>query len=435
MYEHRSNHLLIPASNVKIMTSAAALSVLKPDYRFRTALLYDGSMEEGVVKGNVYLKGYGDPKLVPEELWRFVADLKNRGLRKIEGDLVADDSFFDEKRYGTGWGTANRHRAYHAKLGALSLNFNVVNVHVRPGEKVGDPPVVLTDPDTSFITVQNLAKTVGPTKRRQGIHFQIDVQHGSRGDIIRVSGGVPMNFAPRRYYRTVSNPPLYAATVFREYLTREGISVSGETRIGETPPEAPVLHVHQSAPLSQVVADLNKFSNNFVAEQILKTLGAERFGNPGSDAKGLEVVEEFLAGLGIQKGNFTLVDGSGLSPLNRLTPAQIVTVLRAMHRELRFRPEFVSSFATMGVDGSVKNRIGESDVLGSVRVKTGTLNQASCLSGYLETREGELVAFSLLMNGPCSVREAQRIQDRIVLEVIRLARDRGPSETTETKSR
>lgn len=435
IYQYQSGRLLIPASNVKILTSAAALSTLKPDYRFRTVLLHDGKLENGVLKGNLYLKGFGDPKLVQEELWRTAIGIKNKGIRRIEGDLIADDTFFDGKRYGNGWGKANRQRAYHAKLGALSLNFNVVNVHVQPGSKVGGPPVVVTDPDTSYITVLNRATTIQPTRKKRGIDFKVDILHGKKGDKIRVTGKIPMNFEPKRYFRTVSNPPLYTATVFKEYLMREGIPISGKIRLSETPSDASILHVHHSAPLSRVVADLNKFSNNFVAEQILKTMGAERFGDPGTDVKGIDVVEEFLSRHGIVKKDYTLVDGSGLSPRNRLTASQIVTILSAMHGDIRFRPEFVSSFAIMGVDGSGKNRLEESRDRGSVRVKTGTLRRASCLSGYLETLEGELIAFSLLMNNLCSVIEVQHIQDQIILRVIQLSRDSQTKKVIESKQR
>lgn len=423
IFEKNSDLPLIPASNLKILTTSAALSTLGPDYRFRTAVFHDGSRDSGTVKGNLYLKGFGDPKLVEEELWKTAIGVKNSGIRRVEGDLVADESFFDDKRYISGWGDAKREQIYSAKLGALSLNFNVISIHVRPGQNVGDPPVVVLDPDTAYVSVQNKGVTVKGFRRRYGApDFRITLIQGGDTDRVLVSGQFLIDSPPQQFFRMISNPPMYTATVFKEYLEREGVTITGGIRMGQTGAEAGLVYEHLSEPLFRVVADLNKFSNNFMAEQVLKTMGAEVHGNPGTDQKGIEVLENFLSQFGIPKSDFSLVDGSGLSSKNRLTASQLVTVLSAMGENFQYQPEFISSLAIMGVDGSARKRMRNTEDGWMVRVKTGTLNRSSCLSGYLETRQGEMVAFSFLMNNPCSHSQAHKVQDQLVSAVIRYSR-------------
>ncbi len=410
--DYRGDKSFIPASNVKVITTAAALSILRPQYRFRTVVYADGPLAGASLAGNLYVKGSGDPDLVSEQLWLLAKDIYNAGVRSIEGDVVGDESFFDDDCYGPGWKVTSS-RAYNAGVGALSLNFNTIRVVVEPADEVGQPPRVVLDPDTSYVVLANNAVTV---RRGSRCTLWADrmTRHGK--DSIVVGGQVPLGWKAVDFSRTIGSPCLYTVTVLAEMLRKMGVEIQGRARVGLTPPDARELVVHESRPLALIVWGLNKWSNNFVAEQLFKTMGAERYGPPGTFAKGKAAVAEFLSGLGVSANEHAISDGSGLSRLNRISAGAIVDVLVHMYRDFAICPEFVTSLAVMGLDGSVEERLTGSPVEGLARVKTGTLNGVSSLSGYAEGKDGEVFAFAILMNDlPCGQHEARKIQDGIAL--------------------
>ncbi|RMF86313.1 MAG: D-alanyl-D-alanine carboxypeptidase/D-alanyl-D-alanine-endopeptidase [Nitrospinota bacterium] len=410
----------IPASNTKLFTTAVALLRLHPEYTFATPLFTDGKLVGDRLEGNLYLQGSGDPSLVSEELWIMVEQLWNQGIRAIKGDIVGDDRFFTGAERGRGWTNPRSVRAYNAKTGALSLNFNAIAVRVEPGRRKGEKVRVTLSPPTAYITLTSRA-TTSPAGSRTAI--TVDRRPLPQGDRIVVAGRMAAGEGPQTFYRNISHPTLFTLTVLREFLERYGIAVQGGVREGEVPPEATRLLTHHSKPLARILLDMNKFSNNFIAEQVLKTLGAEIKGPPGSFQKGLDVLEETLAELGIAPRTYTLADGSGLSPLNRVTPAQIVHLLEQMYNRFTVQAEFLASLGIMGVDGSVKERLEQTPAQRRVRVKTGSLAGVSALSGYVETLQGELLAFSILMNRfACGLFQAMDLQDEMVLQMVRFAR-------------
>ena len=423
VYERNSDDLLIPASNMKLITSAAALSRLKPNYKFKTTVAHDGTIDGNILNGNLYIKGYGDPKLVTEELLLVVREIRNSGIDEITGDIVADDSFFDSERTGKGWKLDDDNsRAYNARIGALSLNFNTITVYVDSGESHRERPKVITNPPTRFVEVINNAVT---NRRRTGTTITVDRVEDGGGDKIVVSGEITTGKKRMQYYRNISNPPLYTATVLKEFFEREGVAVKGDIRLGIQPEDVYEIIDHESVPISIIVRDLNKISNNFIAEQILKTMGAEIKGTPGTTEKGLLVVEEYLNEIGIQNGTYKIADGSGLSRFNLLTPSQIVKVLEAMYDDFRFQSEYISSLSVMGVDGSLKERMNGSESQEMVRGKTGTLDGVSAISGYAASPpfkkgsggdlRGEIFAFSIIMNDfKCDVGKVWNIQNQII---------------------
>lgn len=431
VYEKNGNGLLMPASNMKLITTAAALSKLRPDYKFKTIIAHDGKREGNVINGNLYIKGFGDPKLVTEELLLIVRNMRNLGIEVISGDIVADDSFFDSERIGNGWKADKDSRAYNAKIGALSLNFNTIAVFVESNKNDGVRPMVITNPPTNFVEIVNNAVI---KKRRVGTTITVNIIEGGgtfsdgEGDKIIVNGEVSAGKKKFYYYRNISNPPLYTATVFREFLEKDGVSVKGSLKSGIMPENAEEILSHESVPLSLIVRDLNKISNNFIAEQILKTMGAEIKGAPGTAEKGLSVIEEYLEDIGIQRGTYRIADGSGLSKLNLLTPSQIIKILEVMYNDFTLQSEYMASLSVMGVDGSLKKRMNGSDLEGMVRGKTGTLDEVSAISGYAaipprppfkkwgrENFKRELFAFSIIMNDfRCDVGKIWNIQNLII---------------------
>ncbi len=414
----RGDAALIPASTLKLITAAAALLRLSPHYSFPTAFLIASPIRNGVIQGDLFVKGYGDPVLVLEEAWLMARALRKQGVRGIRGDLVGDDTFFDAERRGRDWADPNSQRAFNAKVGALAVHFNSVTLFARPGVKPDDPVEVTVEPPSSYLTLHNMAKTV---KDGQGRGVSVARLEGSTGDTLVIEGSLAIGSSPQTLHRNISNPPLYAAMVMHELLAHEGVQVMGRPRIGQAPPEAVELYVHRSKALYRIVDDLHKFSNNLIAEHLLKTLGAEVHGPPGSWAKGIAVVEDVLAEFGIARGTYTIADGSGLSRLNRVSAAQLVTVLRRMAGDFRVQPEYFASLRTPDAGGRSSSRFGHSVFEGRARLKTGSLDDVSALAGYVEPMDGELIAFAVLMNGPfCSMERAWQVQDDVVEQLFKI---------------
>jgi len=403
---------LIPASNVKIVLAAAALSALGPTYSHKTEILSERPPSSaGVISGNLYLKGYGDPVLVSEQLWLLARVLKRLGVAEIRKDLIADDTWMAHDSLPYDWNPEEKSRAYAAKPGALSLNFNSVEVTVEAAGKRGAPPRVRVDPESSHLEIDNQATT-----ETQGTGKPLRVQVTSAGnrEILEVRGSVSPGAGRSSFYRSIEQPALYTARTFAKFLEEMGISLRGTVRQGTVPPEARVLYTHRSKPLSLILQDMNKWSNNFIAEQLLRTLGSELYGSPGTREKGLRVMREYLAGIGLPSDSYRLQDGSGLSRENRLSAAGLVSVLRAMYHNFSVQAEFLASLGLLGVDGVVERRFSSSPARGRLRVKTGSLQGVKALSGYGESRAGEILAFSFLWNGSsCSPGDLDEIQARL----------------------
>jgi serine-type D-Ala-D-Ala carboxypeptidase/endopeptidase (penicillin-binding protein 4) len=420
LFALRDKKLFIPASNLKVLTTAVALETLGPNYRFPTQLSTDGILKGGVLDGNLYIKGYGDPKFVTEQMWLLVNELKNLPLTKITGNIIGDDSFFDNQKRVKTWIKNPGAQAYEAPLGALSFNFNTVQAYVSPGAKSGSRPNIVIEPDTEYITLDNQARTLKPGTRNRLIVNRVD-RDGY--DEITVSGGIRLDQARAQYFLNITDPTQYTLSAIKKYLGHVGIQFRGKLEKGSVPETAQELLTHESEPLSLALQGLNKFSNNFVAEQIIKTIGAEKYGSPGTTQKGLKVVEEYLMELGYDPDQYNVLDGSGLSRQNRLSPQMFIDVLRHAKSDLGIYPEFVSALGVMGVDGNVKNRMRGVKISDRARVKTGTLNFVSALSGYFQSRDGETFAFSFLMNGlKCSNGRIKRLQDQIIGEGLNFQR-------------
>ncbi len=397
IYAKNADGLLNPASNMKLFTTAAALELLGPDFRFETEVYVDRPPDaNGVVHGNIYVKGKGDPTFVSERMHRLVTDLWHLGLRRVTGTIVVDDSYFDDVREGPGWEQEHSDRAYVAPTGALSLNFNAVAIHVRPGRRPGLPAVVTVDPDSDYFVVENRVRTVSARRRRR--HIPASIGLGSRQKIL-VRGFEPVGRDGRVYYRRIDNPPLYFGHTFRAYLKRRGVRMGRTVRKGVVPPEAHLLVRSYSETLASIVRKLNKVSNNHIAEMLLKTLGAEIEGTPGSWAGGVAAVEDFLEReVGIPRGSYVMKNGSGLNDTNRVSARQVTRLLRHMWHHFQVRPEFVSSLPIVGRDGTAAFRLEDTVAAGVMRAKTGTLENVSALSGYVATAAGEVLAFSILVN-------------------------------------
>ncbi len=422
IYARNELGLFNPASNVKLFTTAAALATLGPEYRWKTVVYADGPISGGELHGKLYLKGHGDPTLVVEDLWRIVSDLWQNGLRKVSGDLVVDDTFFDDVRVGPGFDQKQEDAPFRAPNGALSLNYNAVGVHVLPGGAEGAPARVVIDPATPYFTVINEARTVAVGRTALTVESRDAVDHTE----IHVAGRINARSGGELQLRRVAHPDLYTAYAFKELCARRGIKIGGAVTRGTVPTGARAQTAHYSQPLGVAVRDVNKRSNNFMAEQILKTLGAETGGRPGTWQKGIDAVAAFLDKLGIPAGAYKMTNGSGLYDSNRFTPIQLVTLLRSAYKDFRFAADFVGSLGLAGADGTVGHRMEGGLAERYVRAKTGTLQGVSCLAGYAGAPGKAPLAFAIFMNDVSdqATNRARRAQDQIaeVLVAYLLAR-------------
>ncbi|MDF1563225.1 MAG: D-alanyl-D-alanine carboxypeptidase/D-alanyl-D-alanine-endopeptidase [Deltaproteobacteria bacterium] len=398
LYARAADTLLNPASNMKVVTAAAALELLGPEFRFETELYgLQAIGSDGVLKGNLYVKGEGDPTFVSERMFRLVEDLWQLGLRRITGDIIIDDTYFDTVREGPGWEQESSDRAYIAPTGAVSLNYNAVAIHVRAGTKVGETAVVAVDPASDYFVIDNRVTTSAERTRRR--HIPSSIGEGTRQRIM-VRGRHPLDGAPGVYYRRIDNPPVYFGHTLKEYAKRRGIKFArGRVKLGTVPANAELLHRSLSQPLGRIVSTMNKVSQNHIAEQLLKTVGAEAIGPPGSWPRGVQAVEAFLEKeVGIPRGAYVMKNGSGLNDTNRFSPRQMTAILAHTANHFQVAPEFVASLAVAGRDGTTQYRLDDTDTAGRVRAKTGTLENVSALCGYARTLSGETVAFSILVN-------------------------------------
>jgi serine-type D-Ala-D-Ala carboxypeptidase/endopeptidase (penicillin-binding protein 4) len=393
LYAHDADVLLNPASNVKLVTSAAALARLGPEYRFSTELLVDARSIGAASVKTLYVRGRGDPSIVTERLWGIAGDLEHLGVKKV-GELVLDDGFFDAERAGPGYDQEGGDRSYLAPAGALSLNFNTIAVHVGPGDRKGARGQVELEPASRFVEVENRTVTVPASGRRRVTVSSVALPGRQR---IVVEGRVPAGSRPQAIRRKIDDPALYFGHTRARLLELRGVKV-GKVRAGAVAGDARLLHVEESEPLAEVVRRLNKTSNNFTAEQVLKTLGAEVKGAPGSWAKGVAAVEEFLADAGVPRGAYVMKNGSGLNDTNRFSARQLVTLLRHMWTRFPLQAEYVGSLPVAARDGTIRWRMEGTAAAGHLRAKTGTLENVTSLSGYVQTAGRRTLAFAILVN-------------------------------------
>ena len=415
LYSRNDGALYNPASNAKLFTTSAALALLGPEYRWKTIVYADRGISGGAVT-RLYLKGHGDPTLVVEDLWRLVSQLYEMGLRRVSGDLVVDDTFFDDVRVGPGFDQKPEDLAFRAPQGALSLDYNAVGVRVLPGAADGAPARVVIDPETSYFTIINEARTVATGRTL----LTVETSEAPGHTVVTVKGRVRMHDAGRLLYRRVVHPDLFTASTFRAIAERHGIKFLGQVVRGATPPGARALAAHYSQSLGVAVRDVNKQSNNFMAEMVLKTLGAETGGAPGTWKKGLDAVAAFLDKVGIPHASYKMINGSGLYDSDRFSPDQIVKLLATVYKDFRFAADFVGSLSLAGADGTVSHRMEGSLAERMIRAKTGTLEGVSCLSGYAGAPGHAPLAFAILMNGlhDSATGAARHAQDQIAEALV-----------------
>jgi serine-type D-Ala-D-Ala carboxypeptidase/endopeptidase (penicillin-binding protein 4) len=393
-----------PASVLKVVTTATALEKLGPDFRFSTGVFTNGSiLPDGTLSGDLIIVGHGDPNLMDPSrelldksaLQELAEKIQMLGIKKIHGSVIGDDSYFEFTTHGKGWTARDLKSVYGAPINALSINNNVFWVHLRatrPGQLVQ----ASVEPATSYFQVRNLAVT-GNAKAQRTVYAQ--VLSGTTRLVI--SGVLP---ASQTYTQDflLERPAEATAALFKEELRRKGIPTDGPVRVyhqGDLSPEVRrnwvPLAEHKSPPLIRALEIINKRSLNLHAEMLLRVLGAE-FGGAGTDDAGLRVVKSFLESAGVRDDDkISLSDGSGLSRENLVTPRFQTSLLVFLSTRPYFNL-FLNTLAISGIDGTLRNRL--SSAPGVIHAKTGTLGDVAALSGYMRTKSGHNLAFSIFVN-------------------------------------
>lgn len=438
LYERHSRKNFIPASVAKLFVTAAALEQLGPDFRYVTRLWADGPVVDGVLQGNLIVRGAGDPAIGGRftegdrtALFRAWADsLRQRSIHTIAGDLIGDDDYFDDTPLGAGWSWDDLTYWYAAEISALSFNDNCVDITLE-GTRAGRPARLHWEPlRTTYVQLINQTRTVPPNR---SLRERYERKPGTNTILLRSQ--VPEGRVETESL-TISNPTRYFVHVLQEVLTREGIVVQGRPVDVDELPEKPdytqphfwIVATYTSPPLREMIRIVNQRSQNLYAEMVLRTLGTERpvadtTRTPGSAAMGLAAAARTWLKAGIDTSQIRMVDGSGLSQLNLLSPEATVRLLAymALHPQHDVWEAFYASLPAGGQIGTtLEYRLRQGMAQGNVRAKTGTLSNASSLAGYLRAADGRLLAFVLFCNHyTVSTARVRATQDAIVERLAR----------------
>jgi D-alanyl-D-alanine carboxypeptidase/D-alanyl-D-alanine-endopeptidase (penicillin-binding protein 4) len=426
--------LLVPASLAKLPTTAFALGELGTDFTFITRVLASGEQRGDTLCGDLVVVGGGDPFLVSERLWLLAHEVRATGLTAVTGRLIVDGSWLTPDIADPVRASEREisDRPYAAKLSAMAVNFNAGAIRIQPGRRTGDRVTVEADPlPCTYLRIDNRLVTGTPESAEQlAIKLEPD---GHGGEIARLEGTLPARTPARVEYRSVSDPLAFSASMVRAFLAREGIVIAGPTVFQVPPSGSRLLLEFSSLPLRELVAKANRYSNNFMADQVALALSirvnptaADSTARPGTaDPEARNTLPD-TAAIGLSSSAASLTgagrwitarlretcdapaglrqfDGSGLHPGSRLTAETLARLLARTWADLRIGPDFAASLAVPGQDGTLHSRFKDGP-LPVMRGKTGTMSEpmASGIAGYLETRRGAIVAFALLMNAPAN---------------------------------
>ncbi|WP_026565592.1 D-alanyl-D-alanine carboxypeptidase/D-alanyl-D-alanine endopeptidase [Bacillus sp. UNC41MFS5] len=418
IYSHQGDVRLRPASNMKLLTAAAALNILGEDYTFKTEIHTDGTVKKKTLDGNLYIKGKGDPTLLKSDFDQIAVEVKKHGIKKINGNIVGDDSWYDGVRYSLDLPWSDETTHYGAQISALTasptqdFDAGSVKVVVQPATKKGDKPIVKLTPKTNYLKIINQAVT-GPEEGKQNI--TIERVHAK--NTITIKGTIPIKAKPEQDWIGVWNPTRYAMSLLKQSVTEHGIQVTGKLKTGMVPDTTKLLTTHQSIPLSELLVPFMKLSNNVHAEILMKEMGKVVKGK-GSWENGLKVLNSELVKFGVTPKTLVLRDGSGVSHVNLIPANQLTQLLFAVQKEKWFS-SYLQSLPVAGAPekmegGTLRNRLKDPLVRGRVKAKTGTISTVSSISGYVKTKSGQTLIFSILLNNLLEDTKGKKVEDQML---------------------
>lgn len=403
IYQQNADKLFIPASLVKLFTSSASLLLLGSQYTYETGFFYRGKIENNSLKGDLIIRGKGDPAIsgrftknnVTAVIESWADSLIERGVYEITGNLIGDDNLFDEQKYGRGWEMDYTNQWFASPSSALAFNENLVEINIE-GTEYNKPAKISINPDTKYITL--IKKVITGYENSEPI-INISKNEGSK--VITISGKIAEKGAQKVYY-PIQIPTNYFLSVVKEVLENKGIRIRGyaaDVDLENSKPDYTTLlnlFNYYSPPMHNLIFEMNKNSNNFYAEQILKSIGLE-INEYGSTENGIKALKGLMEVMGINSENMIIADGSGLSRLNLLTPRQVTRLLSYMYVSDEFG-SFLNSLPIGGVDGTLSERMKRSKAEKNVRAKTGTLPGVVSMAGYINSADSEPITFCIIIN-------------------------------------
>nr|WP_314562398.1 D-alanyl-D-alanine carboxypeptidase/D-alanyl-D-alanine-endopeptidase [uncultured Pseudomonas sp.] len=421
LFQHNPLIRVIPASNLKLLTTAAAMDVLGPNYRFSTQLLSNGMQQGERLTGNLYLKGLGDPTTQFADYQALAAHLAAQGVRQVQGDLVFDDTWFDAQRLGVDWAQDDESTYYGAQISALTVSpdtdfdAGTLLVTAKASQSLGQPVSVVVSPPTDYVQLSNRAVS-GPANS-----YGIARQHGT--NLLQLTGALAPGTQSRQWV-SVWEPTQLVANLFEQALAQQGIKVLGARVMGgATPADANVLAEHQSAPLQQLITPLLKLSNNNMSEALLKAMGRKAY-NAGTAQAGVAAVADFMRRQGLDPITLIQVDGSGLSRRNLVSSLTLTDLLLATARQPWFEAWYnalpIAGNPDRMTGGGLRYRLHGTAAQGNLHAKTGSMAGVSSLSGYITDAEGRRLVFSMISNNYLSdAAPIHALENRVTLALAR----------------
>jgi D-alanyl-D-alanine carboxypeptidase/D-alanyl-D-alanine-endopeptidase (penicillin-binding protein 4) len=390
---------LNPASVMKLVTTYAGLEILGPAYRWKTEAWVAGPLKDGVLEGDLVLKGYGDPKLVLEDFWLFVKGIRERGVREIRGDLVLDRSYFGQFDHDPARFDAEPLRPYNVGPDALLVNFKAVRFHFVPQPDLGTVRII-AEPKPHPLEVVNVVKlgqgACGDWRTSVRPDFQPAAQGRSAFNAL-FTGTYPASCGEQAWSVSLFSHTNYVAGLFRQLWEESGGAWAGKVRSERMAAGARLLYAQESRPLSEAVRDINKFSNNVMARQLYLTLAAEASKQPARTDAALRAVRSWLSQKGLDFPELVIENGSGLSRIERMSAQSLAQMLVAAFRS-PVMPEFMASMPLAAVDGTMRRRLKGEPVAGQAHIKTGSLNDVRAIGGYVLDRSGRRHAVAMIVN-------------------------------------
>jgi D-alanyl-D-alanine carboxypeptidase/D-alanyl-D-alanine-endopeptidase (penicillin-binding protein 4) len=408
IYAHNPDARLLPASNMKIVTTAAAYELMGGEFRAPTRVFLAAKPDAaGCVKGPIYVRGGGDPALTHEDVAALAKEVAKAGVKHIAGPVVADSTAFSDNGPGAGWPWDLLNEDYAAEPSALTVDSGLATVIVRGGATPGERPTLSTQPPSDFFVLSPSATTSSGSAVP-------DLWRELGRNLICLTGPIGVG---QRVTRTVTvhQPALYCAELFRQALLSAGVKVDGEVTAEERPESAVEWLKHQGPPLRTVLRRIHFDSDNYWAEMVLRDISMFRTGR-GSARASVAMIEHWAEGFGADASGLSQYDGSGLSRLNTVSARFLVQVLRHMQD----RTEWVETLPRMGLEGTLEGRLKGTAAEGRVRAKTGYIRGVRSLSGYVRTQSGRRLAFSILVNQAESTAAGTNLQNAICLRLVEM---------------
>ncbi|WP_408097363.1 D-alanyl-D-alanine carboxypeptidase/D-alanyl-D-alanine-endopeptidase [Peredibacter sp. HCB2-198] len=408
-----SNKKLTLASLSKVVTSYSVLQNFPLDHRFITRIKTDGRIVNSTLEGNLYLVGGGDPSFGMDGMNELVASLKKRGIKKITGAIIVDDSYFDNVRYDESRGDKRADFIYDAPVGAMSYNWNSIKVTVTPG-KNGEKAKVEIYPPNDYVKVSGSIKT----KNGRSNDVIAERRRKKNGEnILHLKGSLGQSYGPLVFERNITDPDLWSGSNLVYMLRKEGIAFNEKVKNGMAPYSAMTLAEFRGKDTLGLLSDLNKDSNNHVAEMLAKAIAVKNK-KQGSIFEGVKIINQETQSLAITPQGYSFVSPSGLSPQNQISSANMLKILRGIAMNKKHYEVFMQSLPEAGVDGTLKKRKIASTKVEWVKAKTGFITGAIALGGYAKKNDGTLVAFSFIYNGSDKEQQVTDFYDQLIAEIM-----------------